>query len=295
MLLGEHAVMYGYPCIVTAMDQRIYIEAQSIEDDHDIIYTPQVKENRFVTESIAHFKERFNIKKNVKVETQSDFSHRVGLGSSSAVTVATLKALSVIFEIPLTTKEIFDLSYQITLSIQGVGSGFDIAAAAFGHTLYFVKGGEELEPLPTDTLPLIVAYSGTKADTPTLVRKVKETYLSDKKGVDSIFKQMQKVVLAGKKAIQTKRYPELGSIMSENHSLLQQLGVSTEKLDTLVNVSLKAGAWGAKLSGAGGGDCIVVLASQNKRKSIKEAITRSGGEIIDTKNNAEGVRLEKIT
>ena len=59
MLLGEHAVVYGYPCIVTAVDKRLYVEAEIIDKKEDEIVTPQVKENRFVLETLAHFREEF--------------------------------------------------------------------------------------------------------------------------------------------------------------------------------------------------------------------------------------------
>ena len=56
MLLGEHAVVYGYPCIVTAVDKRLYVQAEIINEEEDEIITPQVKESRFALESIAKFK-----------------------------------------------------------------------------------------------------------------------------------------------------------------------------------------------------------------------------------------------
>jgi len=89
LLLGDHAVVYGYPCLVTAVDKRLYVEARVIEADKDDIVTPQVKESRFVLESLAHFKKKYNIVSSIRIRTKGDFSHRVGLGSSSAVTVAT--------------------------------------------------------------------------------------------------------------------------------------------------------------------------------------------------------------
>ena len=66
LLLGDHAVVYGYPCIVTAVDKRLYVEAEIINDSENKIIAPQVKESRFVLESIATFKEKF------KISTQQD-------------------------------------------------------------------------------------------------------------------------------------------------------------------------------------------------------------------------------
>ncbi len=292
MLFGDHAVVYGYPCIVTAVDKRLYVEAEIINNDEDQIITPQVKESRFVLESIAQFKKQFKIKKNVRIITQGDFTHNVGLGSSSAVTVATFKALSSLFQIPVTLKKIFDLSYKVNLSIQGLGSGFDIAAATFGRTLLFVAGGKVIRPLRIQPLPLVVGYSGIKADTPYYVRKVAESFENRKEKMIDIFKKIDELVNFAKQSLLEKNYKRIGEFMIENHRLLQKLGVSIPKLDQMVETALNAGAWGAKLSGAGGGDCMIALVSANKRKKVESAIKKAGGEIIKVENNAKGVTLE---
>lgn len=294
MLLGEHAVVYGYPCIVTAVDKRLYVEVKISNKKDDEIIAPQVKESRFVLESIAAFKEKFNIKDSIKIVTQGDFSHSVGLGSSSAVTVATFKALSLLFNKDLSDREIFDLSYRVNLKIQGLGSGFDIAAATFGGTLYFVTGGKVIEPLKLKTLPLVVGYSGIKADTPYYVRKVEEHFKTHKVEIQKIFSEIDNLVESAKNSLNRGDYENFGAQMTRNHLFLQKLGVSTPRLDSMVNAALSAQAWGAKLSGAGGGDCMIALVSETKRKAVEEAIVKTGGEIISVANNAKGVKIETI-
>lgn len=290
LLLGDHAVVYGYPCLVTAVDKRLYVEAEIIDAQEDEIITPQVKESRFVLESIAYFKEKFNIEKSVRIRTKGDFSHQVGLGSSSAVTVATFKALSILFGKTFTQKELFEISYQVNIAIQGVGSGFDIAAATYGGTIEFVVGGKTITPLSIQPLPLIVGYSGVKADTPFYIRKVAEAFKLRKDEMDRLFSQIMGLVYSAKQGLIDQKYDVVGDAMNRNHRLLQQLGVSIPKLDAMVQSAQDAGAWGAKLSGAGGGDCMIALVAAEKRDAVKKAITSAGGEIIEVDNNAEGVK-----
>lgn len=292
MLFGEHAVVYGYPSIVTAMDTRIFVIAEMIENSSDIIITPQVKESRFLVESLKLFKEEFQVKQSVKLHTRSDFSHNVGLGSSSAVTVAAFKALSLLFDKKLSKKEIFDLSYKVTLQIQGVGSGFDIAAATYGGTLHFITGGKKIEYLDTEEIPLIVGYSGVKADTPTMIRKVENAFKNKKEEIGKIFGEIEQIIGKAKEAIIDKDYQLTGNLMNKNHKLLVKLGVSTERLESMVNASLASGAYGAKLSGAGGGDCMIALISPEKKGEVEKAIQKVGGTIIRVANNAEGTREE---
>ncbi|MFA5135795.1 MAG: mevalonate kinase [Patescibacteria group bacterium] len=293
MLLGDHAVVYGYPCIVTAVDKRLYVEAEIIDGESDDIITPQVKECRFVLESISCFKNKYGIRSAVRVKTNGDFSHQVGLGSSSAVTVATFKALSLLYDISITTKELFDMSYQVTLRIQGLGSGFDIAAATYGKTIYYVTAGKIIDPLHIAKLPLVVGYSGVKADTPFYVRKVEEDFRTKGEEMKNIFCSIQKLVEDARHALIAQKFDELGIYMDKNHELLKRLGVSTVKLDDMVSAARDAGAWGAKLSGAGGGDCMIALVDENRRTHVERAIEKAGGEIIRVQVNTEGMIIER--
>ena len=81
--------------------------------------------------------------------------------------------------------------------------------------------------------------------------------------------------------------------MNKNQQLLQQLEVSTEKLDKMCQAALEAGAYGAKLSGAGGGDCMLALVKEDKKAVVIQAIADVGGEVINVSSNAQGVFLEK--
>lgn len=292
LLLGDHAVVYGYPCLVTAVDKRLYVEAEIINEERDDIITPQVKESRFVLESIAYFKEKFDITSSVRIKTQGDFSHQVGLGSSSAVTVATFKALSLLFEKNTSNKELFDMSYHVNLIIQGVGSGFDIAAATFGGTLEYIIGGKLIEPLNIKSLPLVVGYSGIKADTPFYIRKVAENFKTKQDQMKHLFSSTKNLVLQAKDSLINGNMKQVGDCLTASHILLQQLGVSTSKLDTMVQSSIAAGAWGAKLSGAGGGDCMIALVPENKRGVVEKAIQKVGGEIIHVGVNTKGIIIE---
>lgn len=293
MILGEHAVVFGAPCIVTAVGQRLSVTIDKSEKGL-VIDAPQVKETKFVDAAIAKFFSEAGSKitdRNLKLTIKSEFSQRVGFGSSSAVSVATLKALSLYYQTPLTDPQIFDLAYRVTLDIQGVGSGFDIAAATFGGTLYFVKDGVTIEPLP-DHLPLIIGYTGVKADTPTLVRQVGQFKGKYPEKVGRIFSAIGKLVNQGREAIVAKDWERLGKLMDFDQEYLRDLGVSTEKLEALISAAKKAGSYGAKLSGAGGGDCMIALVTSEKRQVISRAIQEAGGEVINVLPNAEGVKVE---
>ncbi len=310
MLFGEHAVVYNHPCLVTAVDQRIRLGAEIIDSpdfeleasDVDVSgYKKPISElgngdipkgAKFVEIAVKNLYEKYGLNKGLKVTTTSEFSSKFGFGSSSASTVCTVKALSELFDLKLSEKEIFDLAYKTVLDIQGKGSGFDVVAAVYGGTIYFLTGGKKIEPLKIQSLPLIVGYSGIKADTVTLINKVKEKFANSNDRLQEIYSQIETIVEKAKPFVISGDWQKVGDLMNQNQKLLIELGVSIEKLDNMISSAVEAGAYGAKLSGAGGGDCMIALGPGHRFEAIGNAIQKAGGEIIDVSTNAEGVRVE---
>jgi mevalonate kinase len=310
MLFGEHAVVYGKPCLVTAVDQRIHSIIKRVEGANIELKAPSVdipdlvtsikeigeknpKGAQFVLVAVKNFFEKYNVSSGLSIETKSDFSSKFGFGSSSAVTVCVLKGLGEVFGISLDNKDLFDISYKTVLDIQGVGSGFDIAAAIWGGTLYFVGGGKKIEEVSTENLPLVVGYTGVKADTATLVRQVAELYKKEEVKVGQTFNEIEKIVEDAKIALSERDYKRLGELMNLNQEILKGLGVSSPELDSLITGALEAGAYGAKLSGAGGGDCMIAFFPEENKISVTKGVTVKGGTILDVATGATGVRVER--
>jgi mevalonate kinase len=207
--------------------------------------------------------------------------------------VGVIKALSELFGKKLTNQELFDLSYKTVLDVQGVGSGFDLAAAIWGGTIYFVTGGKKIVPLNIKELPLIVGYTGIKADTPTLVRQVAKFYKDHRKLVGIIFDTIASLTKEARKALKKSDIKKLGELMDVNQGLLDTLGVNSKELSKLIFTAREGGAYGAKLSGAGGGDCMIALSSQSLRKKVEASIEKAEGTILRVKMNADGVKIER--
>lgn len=310
MLLGEHAVVYNHPCLVTAVGQRMRAKITIFDKPVFELHAPDVKVigykkhlndigigdipkgAKFVEIAIKNFYEQYPFKGGVKVETSSEFSALFGFGSSSASTVCIVKALSMLYNIRLDNKKLFDLAYKTVLDIQGKGSGFDVAAALYGGTLYFVTAGKVIEPLDVKSLPLIIGYSGIKADTVILMNQVSELSKDYPEIVKDLYVQIDRLVELGKTAIEKKDWQSAGELMNINQGYLESLGVSTGKLSAMIYEAREAGAYGAKLSGAGGGDCIIALSSKETKQKIITGIEKAGGKGIDVETNVEGVRIE---
>lgn len=297
MLMGEHAVVYGRPCIVTAVSERLRVQIEETQTNQVVIDAPQVKDTRFVQQAIDDGCQVLGIHhRGLLVHTDSAFSNQYGFGSSSAVTVAMWGALAACFKKTLEKRELFEQSFKTVLAIQGVGSGFDVAAATYGGTLLYTKGGVTLEQLPwniKEHVALVVGYSGSKADTPSIVRDVAKKREQQKEKVERIFDAIGKLVLQAKTAGDTKDWETVGKLMNFNQEYLRDLGVSTETLEAMISAAKKAGAYGAKLSGAGGGDCMIAMTPLEKRKQVEDAIIASGGAVVRVLCGEEGIRIEQ--
>jgi len=316
MLFGEHSVVFGHPCIVTAVDRRLSITVEENGEEVFILDAPDLglrayskricdlgnkdlpKEVSFIETCYKLFLEKYPQQKTIHVYSKNEFKSSYGLGSSSASTVAFAKALSEFYEVPMNNDQLFDLAYQTVLEVQGVASGFDIAAAIWGGTSYYITPHGKLskhktvEPIKIKNLPLLVAYTGIKADTATLIRMVQNLHSENKGTVNHIFTDITLLVEQAKKTLQQQDWPHLGLLMDENQALLRKLQISSIELENLIAAGKSAGAMGAKLSGAGGGDCMLALVDEAEKKAVAQEITKAGGKIIEVEMNAEGVRLE---
>lgn len=299
MLIGEHAVIYNHPCLVTAVDRRLSVSVTETQSGKIEIDAPQVSNTRFLEKTLEAAEKTWSIKHSgLLVRSESSFSGKYGLGSSAASVVATTAALAAYFQVKLDKRQFFDFAYKIILDVQGVGSGFDIASAIYGGTLYFVTGGKTIENLTNKNgrLPLVVGYTGVKSNSVELVSQVAEKRKQYPERVDRLMQAIARLADQGREAFLEGDWVKLGKLMDFDQEYLRDLGVSSAKLEDLIAAAKRAGALGAKLSGAGGGDCMFALINSEVDQSkplIIEAIRKAGGEVVEVIPNAEGVRVEK--
>lgn len=311
MLLGDHAVVHNHPCLVAAIDQRFHLQATVIPEHKLILNAPKLglinyqkpldnlmtgevpKSAEYIEYAVGQFNQKYPLKLGIKIDTAAEqMDPKFGFGTSAAATVSTTKALGILFDQELDKRAVFDLSYHTVQHLKGVGSGFDMASAVYGGFLYFVTGGAAIKPLGVDPLKVVVAYSGYKADTPLLIRVINEQVEMYPDIVHNVFDVSEKIVERGLEDLEASDMVSFGKMMSMHQGLLTVLGVSTSELDTICRLALDAGAYGAKLSGAGGGDCAIAIAGLDKIKSVAETLRQAGFDTMVLEAGSEGVRVE---
>jgi mevalonate kinase len=199
------------------------------------------------------------------------------------------------FGLNLSNQEIFELSYKTVIDVQGKGSGFDIAAAVWGGTILFQNKGEVVMPLNIPGFDLAVGYTGKKYET---VKVLDEVKMVEAQFPDVIAGTYNNIAILVEKALdlikssQPNILPKLGQLMNFNQGQLDTLGVNCLELSEIIYAARNAGAYGAKLSGAGKGDCAVCLVDGFNKMQVADGIRNQGYEVIDIVVNAPGARVE---
>ncbi len=140
-------------------------------------------------------------------------------------------------------------------------SGADSSVSTFGGLVSYDKNGFEKIDFKNN-LSLIIANSNQVHSTREIVLKVREFKNKNEKMFAEMCKQEEKLIREALLKLKENNLNELGSLISENQELLEKINVSTDKLDLLIKEASKT-SYGAKITGAGGGGCIISLVDES--------------------------------
>jgi len=314
ILFGEHFVVYGEPAVVLAIDKRAYASAQLRKDARihidsiNLGVSGTFKGERFQAErggSKARLKlepiknavqlvlKRAERKAGVNLKINSNIPVSAGLGSSAAVATSTIVAVSNLLGTQLSREQIFRMAYESERLVHGTPSGIDPAIATYGGVLQFQRG-KDFTSLDVHTqIPLVIGNTKVTRSTGELVAIVRDIRENYPFIVDPIIRTGGKIALDAVEALKKGDLQVVGELMNINHALLCAVGVSHEALERLIYAARKDGALGAKLTGGGGGGCMIALAETDKLKRVAKTIERVGGEAFIAEKTNEGVRVER--
>ncbi len=282
MLMGEHAVLRGSEALACAVDKRIRVDVQRRTDGllrvESALGIYENTPDQFAPPSSLRFAGALMlnhgraVRGGFSVNIHADFSSTVGLGSSSAVTVALTAALRRLRGLDTSPGAVFDEAFGVIRNVQGSGSGTDVAACLLGGVTHYRMTPRLMETLPLD-LPLLLVYCGYKTPTPEVIRRVDEARMADSARFDGLDKAIRGCVEAGWNALRQDDLKTFGEWMNKHQEFQEALGVSTPELDEIIIcMRLLPGVLGAKISGSGLGDCALALGPAEWPLSNYEAI-----------------------
>jgi mevalonate kinase len=304
ILFGEHFVVYGGPAILAAINKRISVDAHTLLHDEGKIvirsdigaageywYTGEFnaleggRKAKAVLDPLYRAIRQVLLmrnKKNKKIGIEVDISSRVppgiGLGSSAASCVATVAAVDSLFEKNPSRQEVCKIAIESERQIHKRTSGADCYVSTFGGLMQYYSKSKSFKSIEAKgSLSLVVASTGIKHYTSDLVAGVKRFKDTNKTLFESLAKQASDICLQAWTAIESGKSDKVGELMNENQIILQQIGISHYKVHDIIDICSRAGAIGAKITGAGGGGAVIALAASKQESSKIASHVRTAG------------------
>ncbi len=298
ILFGEHFVVHSVPGIVSAVDSTTDAEVKKTKNGLTLMderkgaegYTEKKKVQQ--KESIERMLKSMGIdleEISLEIWLGGDLPGFSGIGASAASSVAIARAIAEEFELRLSDQKINEIAYEAEKAYAGTPSGIDNTAATYGGLLWFKRnlsgGPNTIEKLGIKRpVEIIIGNTGIVADTKEMVAGVAERKKRSPEKYNTLFRRAEKLAYSARKALEEFDLRKVGRLMNENHRFLQEIEVSCEELDYLVTLALELGAFGAKLTGGGGGGCMIALTPKEElQETIATAIEDKGYEVLRTK------------
>lgn len=303
ILFGEHFVVYGVKAILAAIDKRVTVTTSKTDDDKITIRSTLARSSIPVSMPYKKTKEVFrpffyiakktiqkhSYKGGLDITIDSHIPSGVGLGSSSACCVAAASSIMGLFENSF-PDEILSMAIDAERTIFKETSGADCTVCTFGGLIEYDKkyGYKRLDVKPK--FHLVIANSKISHSTDTVVSKVKKF-----KEKSSVFSELctkeSKLIEEAVKFLRSNNLDALGKLMSENQNYLEKIGISNEKLDSMIRIA-NSSAFGSKLTGAGDGGCIITLADESNLSQTINALSNKNYECFPVKIDINGLQHE---
>ena len=309
ILTGEHFVVYGEPALVMAINRNVEVRVQERQDysirvTSTLGFSGTFKGAKFMHErggdetrkiltpikvsaqAVLNYLEEDH---GLNIEVDSNIPIAVGLGSSGALAVATIAAVGKLFGVDFTEREIIRLSLEAEKIVHMNPSGIDQTISTKGGIICY-KRDEGASRIDVEVpIPIVIGNTGIKRNTGKIVNSVRFKRDKFPHLINPLIRVAGDLTVQVIKALRQGDLNMIGELMDLNHSLLTAIGVSNEVLDKFVHVSKQSGALGAKITGAGGGGCILALSTLDKREAIAKAIHEAGGLPIIAEKVDKGV------
>lgn len=281
IVFGEHAVVYGRPAVACSLSSGA-VARLSFSDDPGWTVSHRSRPlsvddraKKAVSELLAVFDLRSD---ELRIHVDLSIPVGAGLGSSAAMATALARGAAELRNLDISSaRKLVDRAVEASEAVfHGKPSGIDQRAASGQGFFSFRRGDDALhiEPLEVPDFRWVVARVAPSPPTSEMVASVAAMREEKRESLTSVFDDIGSIAERGAAALRQGRWSRVGELMNRNQVLLASLGVSSPALDRACEAARQAGALGAKLTGAGGGGCI--LAAAGNEHGVDEVLCEFG-------------------
>lgn len=312
ILFGEHFVIYNQPIILASINKRMRIECKiegeknntlNIETNHfgRKTYPLSILEKNnhnllndffypiiyILRKVLPHYAETYGI----TIKIYSEIPPGVGLGSSAALSVAGVAAISGLYSSVKKKDDILDIAIETERIIHKNSSGADCVVSTYGGLLYYQRNTNMRSLTVSKELSFIIINTGLKHSTGQLVSIVNSFREKNLCEFHNLSNNVSRICERARKALEEGNFFNIGKLMNENQIILERIGVSTTEINDIINLSLQYGAIGSKLTGAGGGGCVLALINHKDRDDFLSNMKKKGYECFPVLIENQGVKV----
>jgi len=294
ILIGDQFVLYEIPAIVAALSFVTEATVQQIEGtgwvlEDNRIEVPGYKEKKKAQqiESINRILEVMGIdvqKTPIKITYGGSLLAGSGVGASAASCVSLARALNEDFDLGYSMEQINHVGWEGEFAYHGIPSGVDNTASTYGGLLLYRIENEKkmFENIKIRTpFRIVLANSGVTADTSTLDEYVESEERRNPELFTDRLNRIREQAMEMKRALEAYDLETVGNIMTANHQILIDMGLSHETLVYLCDKAIQLGALGAKVTGGGRGGYMVALTSEEAvQESVASAFEKEKFKVI---------------
>ena len=292
ILFGEMFAIFGIPVIASALSMTADAEVVqtssggwNIRDERREAKGYKEEKKGMQIESLERVFQHLRFRpEHLRIRLSGDLPAMSGIGATGASSVAIVRALAQEFNLRLSEDEVNAAAYQAEIAYHGpTTSGIDNMISTYGAVIALTRG----EPNVVRKLRLqqpvevVIGDTGIIANTKTLLAALGERKKSSPERYGRIMEEARQIAEEAMISIQRFDLEKIGRLMDRNQSLLQEADISCPELDLLVTLSRKAGALGAKLTGSGGGGCMLALTpGKDLQEKVATAIESRGFQAL---------------
>ncbi|MHA1791453.1 MAG: mevalonate kinase [Promethearchaeota archaeon] len=315
ILAGEHAVVHGHPAIVSSISLKTKM---SITPSNKQLFEINLKDLNMSIIADSHEKlldktkslfpiynkilelipvDTTKMKNGFSLEVSSEIPRSAGLGSSATICACLVNMLARYHGVHLTKEELLEKSKDAEKLFHSNPSGIDTTATIQGGAFLFEQG--TIKEVINDGIHLnghlIIVNTNISRNTKELVQSVGNLLKERPRFVQERFDKISKVVMDIWNMIKSRKMDIefFGKKMLENQGYLRDIGVSNSFIDNLIERCLKIGATGGKITGAGGGGCLIIACNEGKQETIMQELSKEGLPAFEVKMAVNGIEIKE--